>query len=153
MEGGGSSSGRTIHGAAIDMGSGDDIERLHLYVSRPQGKFWLLDLARPNAPVRTLAPSLLPPPIEGSPAPSLGGRLFVFPDTIGGGVDGLRFLLSWTPLGALYVVAVGGGEEAGAEEEDGTGPRAACLWTRGLHSLAVRVYLCICLYQDFHGSK
>lgn len=153
VEGGGSSSssGRTIHGAAVDFGGTHPqglgpIQYLHLYVSRPQGKFWLLDLGTPNAPIKTLTPTLLPRQ-SGAP-PSLGGRLFLLPALRQGGERG-RCMLSWTPLGALYVLVMGRGGEGEEEEGEGEeeekdeedGPRAVCLWSRGLHSLAVRLFV------------
>lgn len=157
MEGGGSSSsGRTIHGAAVILGTHptnhqqqQQVDYIHLYISRPQGKFWLLDLGTPDQPVKTLTPTLLPRPLsldsETVPPPSLGGRLFPLPPLRREG-DGRRrrWMLSWTPLGALYVLAMEAGgddvDEGEEEEREDDGSRAVCLWSRGLHSLAVRYY-------------
>ncbi len=131
VEGGGTaSSGRTIFGAALQPimdAANARLEKLYLYVSRPQGKFWKVDLGSTN-PVKTLAPGLvvLETPGEEGTAPmpivplALGGRLMLssFPAPMG------DCLASWTYGGGLYLVAL--------DEE-----QAVSLWADGIHDVAV----------------
>jgi hypothetical protein len=143
VEGGGTAaSGRTIYGATLQAlmdSTGNELEKLHLYVSRPHGKFWMVDLGSANA-VKTLAPTLvlvhLPDEPEGedekakegiavtAPPPAslagaLGGRLMMAPFPAPAG----DCLVSWTHTGGMSLISLEHGQ-------------AVSLWTAGIHDLA-----------------
>jgi len=143
VEGGGTAaSGRTIYGATLQAlmdSTGKKLEKLHLYVSRPHGKFWIVDLGSANA-VKTLAPTLVVVPLPGEPegedkkakeglavtaqppasvAAALGGRLMLAPFPAPAG----DCLVSWTHTGGLSLISLDHGQ-------------AVPLWTAGIHDLA-----------------
>lgn len=141
VEGGGTAaSGRTIYGATLQAfmdSTGDNLEKLHLYVSRPRGKFWMVDLGSANT-VKTLTPTLAtvysPDEPENedekskygvtakqtaSVADALCGRLMLAPFP----APARDCLISWTHMGGLSLVSLENGQ-------------AVSLWITGIHDLA-----------------